>query len=325
MVVVDRFSTATVLVPLPAKYDAPQVAEAMIRHVYTRYGLPRDIVMDRDSRFVSHYWIAMHNHFGVGLHHTSAFHQQSNGSAERTVKTVSQVLRAYTNASQNNWADVLWRAEYAINNSPTDWNGKTPLEICFGEVRPVPFDRAATKSEAVNSYLEHQRINNLISQDALEAFRYNQSRYSSQRRNPRVEFKLGDMVMYQRRTFEKGKTKKLHSVWRGPYKITQIDERGNCTLDLPKRDRRHPVFATDSLKLYHENPDSQRGMIIDSTPDGEEPLYEIDKLIDRKTVNGQDFYLVRWLGYDEDEDTWEPRTSLERDAMDALEEFHKYN
>ena len=143
LVVVDRFSGATVLIPLPGMYNAAQVAEAMICHVYTRYGLPRDIVSDRDPRFVSHYWTAMHNHFGLGLHHTTAFHQQSNGSAERTVKTVYQVLRAYTNASQNNWSDILWRAEYAINNSPSDWNGRTPLEICFGEVRPIPFDATA--------------------------------------------------------------------------------------------------------------------------------------------------------------------------------------
>ena len=139
-------------------------------------------------------------------------------------------------------------------------------------------------------------------------------------------FRVGDMVLYQRRTFGKGKTKKLHSVWRGPYRITHIDERGNCTLDLPKCDRRHPVFATDSLKLYHDNPENQRGMVFDITPDGEEPLYEIEKLIDKKTVDGQDFYLVHWLGYDEDEDTWESKVvSLEETAKEALNDFHKYD
>jgi len=323
MVIVDRFSTSVVLVSLPAKYTAASVAEHLIRNVYTRYGLPRDIVSDRDTRFVSHYWRAMHDHFGIELYQTTAFHQQSNGTAEKAVKTTAQILRTYSNARQNNWTDNLWRAEYAMNNAPTEWNGKTPLEICYGEVRTLPTGIAATKTEAVNNYLEHQRVNNLIAQDALENFRYKQGQYSSQRRNASRAFSVGDLVMYKRRTYEKGKVHKLFSIWRGPYRITQISARGNCTLKLPKGDRRHPVFATDSLKLYYNNPESQRGMAKDE-PDGEEPLYEIERLINHRKIGNKEEYLVRWLGYDEDEDTWEPRSSLEETAMDAITEYHRY-
>jgi chromobox protein 1 len=60
-------------------------------------------------------------------------------------------------------------------------------------------------------------------------------------------------------------------------------------------------------------------------PDGEEPLYEIERLIDHRKIGNKEEYLVCWLGYDEDEDTWEPRSSLEETAMDAITEYHRYD
>jgi hypothetical protein len=139
-------------------------------------------------------------------------------------------------------------------------------------------------------------------------------------------FKVGDLVMYKRRTFERGKTKKLHTLWRGPYAITHIGNKGNCTLDLStsKNKRRHRVFATDMLKIYHDNKDHQRRIEdISDDADDEEPEYEIEQLVNHKTVEGKDFYLVRWKGYDQDEDTWEPREELEENASEILADYLK--
>lgn len=43
----------------------------------------------------------------------------------------------------------------------------------------------------------------------------------------------------------------------------------------------------------------------------EEDLYEVERIVDRRQVQGQVEYLVRWRGYNSDSDTWEPESHLE--------------
>ncbi len=48
--------------------------------------------------------------------------------------------------------------------------------------------------------------------------------------------------------------------------------------------------------------------------------FEVDRLLDRRVVRGQEQYLVRWKGYGAHEDTWEPTCNL-RNAQELLREF----
>ena len=50
-------------------------------------------------------------------------------------------------------------------------------------------------------------------------------------------------------------------------------------------------------------------------------IYSVEKIISKKVVNGKTQYLLKWKGYDSDENTWEPEENL--DCQDLLEEFNK--
>jgi hypothetical protein len=39
-------------------------------------------------------------------------------------------------------------------------------------------------------------------------------------------------------------------------------------------------------------------------------VYEVERLVDRKKQGGKTMYCVKWLNYDEDENTWEPEEHL---------------
>ena len=123
--------------------------------------------------------------------------------------------------------------------------------------------------------------------------------------------------MYQRRSFKKNLAQKLQTIWRGPYQVTAIDEHGNLRLNIPRRYSHHPVFAPDMLKHYHDNPEHQRNI----QEDEEAPLYTIDRIIDHKRTMDGKKYLVRWKGYDEDKDTWEPADNIEEDAPGLVEDY----
>jgi len=39
-------------------------------------------------------------------------------------------------------------------------------------------------------------------------------------------------------------------------------------------------------------------------------LYEVDRILDKRIDKNTIFYLVKWLGYDCSQATWEPESSL---------------
>lgn len=50
--------------------------------------------------------------------------------------------------------------------------------------------------------------------------------------------------------------------------------------------------------------------------------FVIEKIIDQKKVGNRIFYLVKWEGYDDDQNTWEPRTELIKDnALPSIQQF----
>ena len=54
-VVVDRLTKCVILSPCKKTVTAPQLAQLFIDNVFRRFGMPVNIVSDRDPRFTSHF------------------------------------------------------------------------------------------------------------------------------------------------------------------------------------------------------------------------------------------------------------------------------
>ena len=114
----------------------------------------------------------------------------------------------------------------------------------------------------------------------------------------------------------------------GPLKISRVLSPVVYQLTLPtqwKQKGIHDVFHASLLTPYHET-EAHGANYLEPPPDvieGEEE-YEVEKILDSKRTrrNKKLHYLIRWKGYSEAHDTWEPEENVEH-AQELIKQFHK--
>ncbi len=83
LTVIDRFSKACRLIPLPKLPTALETTGSLCDHVFRFYGLADDIVSNRGPQFTSRVWSAFCLKLNINVSLTSGYHPQANGQVER--------------------------------------------------------------------------------------------------------------------------------------------------------------------------------------------------------------------------------------------------
>ena len=147
-------------------YTTQNNIHALISKINCYHGIPHKIISDQGLQFVSNFFRELHEAFDVHLMPSTAFHQQTNNSAECTIKVITQTLRAYVNAKQTDRVDHLWMVEYAHNNAPSEAYWTSPAEICQGQIISLR-DYKTTNSTTVDQYLGNLELSRMVYHDKL--------------------------------------------------------------------------------------------------------------------------------------------------------------
>ena len=92
LVVVDLLTRAAEMIPIPDK-SAKTVANAIVREVFCRRGLPESILTDRGCEFDNQALSTIAQELGIDKKRISALHPQANGNVERLNRTIGEMLR----------------------------------------------------------------------------------------------------------------------------------------------------------------------------------------------------------------------------------------
>jgi hypothetical protein len=79
---------------LLVKTDHPVVvyAQLYIAHILNLHGVPKTMVLDRGTQFVSKIWEELHKSLGTKLLHSSAYHPQASGQTESVNQIFEDML-----------------------------------------------------------------------------------------------------------------------------------------------------------------------------------------------------------------------------------------
>jgi transposase InsO family protein len=93
-VVIDRLMKVAHFIPMKQTSLATDLVPLYIKEVVRLHGVPKSIVSDQDSKFVSKFWQSLYKAMGTKIDMSVAFHPQTDGQSERTIQTLKDMLRA---------------------------------------------------------------------------------------------------------------------------------------------------------------------------------------------------------------------------------------
>jgi len=322
---------------LKARKDdtARSSAQRFLEGVFRNFGMPSTIISDRDPKLISEFWKELMGLLGTRMAMTTANHPQADGRSERANQSVENVLRAFVDYNQADWADKLWVAEFAINGHVNDSKGFSPFFLDMGREPTVPAtlwkESAAPSSRKGGQYSPQAVVDTVAAslrqvQDRLVDKQAEWVGRDVGDRGLSAPFVVGDKVFVKREvlrdaTVDDAGVSKLLPRFVGPFVVEKVMGPATYKLLLPPAMKCHPVFNVDKLKRAVNNPQEfgDRGrqepgpVAMDSAGN---QLFEVERILDKKFLRGKVYFLVEWTGYSGS--SWEPVAALQAPGVRKL-------
>ena len=304
---------------------AAETVELLADRLVRYHGLPKVLVSDRDTRFVSELWEKFCNKFQIQRAMGSAWHPQSDGQTERVHRTLEQVLRTYLQTDESRWEELLPAAELAYNCTVHSSTGMTPFEVMIGEnpLRAIDLDLHETLEPTISPPMTKlfQQLVDKAGAHILQA-QAAQKHYADRHRRE-MEYQVGQRVWVSTRFMPPRGASKFQPRFIGPFKILKRIGKVAYLLELPASMQVHPVFHVSLLQADKPRPEEMRAndpweAVNPDRP--EVPEYEVEHLLDSRGSGNNEEFLVKWKGFPEEEATWEPVEHLEN-SKDLIRAF----
>lgn len=350
VVFVDKLTKMVHFAATTSQVDAPETADLFWEQVIKHHGVPREIISDRGTQFTAKFFQHLSQQYGMRQKISSAFHPESDGQTERANRVLEDTLRHFVSPTQDDWDLLLPVVEFAVNNAKQASTGYSPFYLNYGRhprtplaldlpsrpARAIQTENSNNKTSAnqadcidapavyrftrtMQEALNHARV-------CLDAAQQRQKRYADKHRS-QVKVKVGDMVLLSSKNIKLKHpgSKKLLPKWIGPFKIIKQVNEVAFKLDLPANmGRYHPVFHASLLQPYRHDGSTQPPPAIE-VEDGELE-YEVEVILDHRVVKRgkqrKSQYLIKWLGYGHEHNTWEPESGL-TNCKRLLQEYQR--
>jgi hypothetical protein len=235
-----------IFIPCNEDITVEEMAILYIKHVFAHFGLPTQVISNRDPRFMSKFIQEVCKITRIKHAPTTTYHPRADGQSKRSNQWLETVIRFITDLKQTNWAPYLPITQFAHNNWPSDTTRKSPFFLLMGFNPHAEWLHATSPIPRVMKHLEQFKE---AREQARQAMIKAQKSWVKHCDTPK--YKEGDLVWLEGKNLHNNQpTTKLVPRQHGPFKVIQVMSAINYCLELPKQWRIHPVFHTDLLTPY---------------------------------------------------------------------------
>jgi hypothetical protein len=228
LVIQDRLTRWIEFIPL-SDMTAQTVARAFLNSWICRYGVPKRLISDRGSQFLSALFGQMCKFLGIANFTTTAYRPSSNGQNERSHRELHSYIAMYVNsASFDAWDTILQQAAWVHNSSKHEALHASPFELVTG-LKPRTLQNAMNLSrEELQNFskfygMDAKKLEE-IREQAILAIRKGQeqmmTRLNVNKRLP--SYNVGDLVYVRSHDYSTFIARKWSPKFIGPYRVTEI-------------------------------------------------------------------------------------------------------
>ena len=236
------------------KTDAATVCDALCE-VFTRLGIPDEILSDQGSNFLSNLTHKVMETLQVKQIKTSPYHPQCDGMLERFHSTLKSMMRKTCKAAKD-WDLYLPYTCFAFRDSVHSATGFTPFQLLFGrDVRgPLSLLKQQLIGEVTGSRTVIDYVYDLKEKlrAAWETANENDARakqaskdYYDQTATVR-QFSVGDQVL----VLLPDDLDKFQAQWFGPYTVQERVSDVTYRIATPERRKKSRLFHANMIKPW---------------------------------------------------------------------------
>ena len=235
--------------------EAVTVARKLTDEFFCRFSPPEQLHSDQGKQFESQVVAEVCKILGIKKTRTTSYHTQCDGLVERLNRTLLNMLVA---ECPFNWEEVLARICFAYNTSVQATTGFTPFYLMFGRQARLPVDLmygVPQKDEVVRPETYAGQLKKSLEKSYAAVKKTFNTEHKRQKtlRDRKVHgrpFSAGDLVWLFNPAVPRGKSKKFHAPWIGPFRVkSRISDATYRIKDTTNR-RRKQVVHFDRLKTY---------------------------------------------------------------------------
>ena len=261
-VVVDRFSKMAHFIACHKTNDALHVANLFFKELVRLHEMPKTIVSDRDTKFLSYFWKTLWSKLGTKLLFSTTCHPQTDGQTEVVNRTLGTLLRAFIKKNLKSWEDYLPHCEFAYNRSMHSASKFSPFEIVYGFNPTSPLDLMPLP-ECERVSMDGKETAEMVQQIHEQARRNHEkkteqyAKYANKNRREML-FKVGDKVWIHLRKvrFPNERKSKLMPRIDGPFEVIRKISNNAYKMDLEgKYEKSNSFNVTDLIPFIADEPD----------------------------------------------------------------------
>lgn len=191
LVITDQLSKFVILHRV-RKADAKTTVRIVEDH-FLMFGVPRTIIHDNGTVFVSKLFVALLDKYIVKQQKTPLYHPQSNPT-ERVNRVIGTAISAYVKDNHKKWDEKLPEIGFALRTCLHESTNYTPYEVVFGmKMRTTGDEHENNRLQSDEERLSHlQQIRDQVKANLFKAHAKAKKYYDLRTRQR--AFKIGDSV-----------------------------------------------------------------------------------------------------------------------------------